>query len=262
MKFWKLALLAAVGLALSSQADASVYYTLAKADTVARYAADSSGVMPIDGAERLWLDIVALPLRVTDIASACDTFHIKADADGALVGGQSYAYVHMDSVCTAYTDSVNTVANATNLAFAVQAREVLTSQAGTDSTYASRLAAYAALTDPAASATATYIAERSTAAAYADSTVIPWFPRGYVVGDSTIINHWSASNAGAGSSEQTAYIMARVGPWSSKRSVRVEFVTPDNGRPFRAQFASFRWRLIAGPVGSVRLRVVLGRDTK
>jgi hypothetical protein len=241
----KKAVLAVVSCLLyAMSAGAEVKYIEGPEDTVALYAADSTSALLIDGSSRVWLDIIHVPLRYTDIALACDTLHASRDFSGNVIPGGSYAFMHRDSLCTAYADSVNAVDAVSNIAFAVQAREVLPSRIGTDADNASL----------------------SSPSAYADSTVIPWIPRSfapantattYLYADSVIINHWASTNAGSGSTEQTAYIMAKNAGWSSKRSVRVDFSSASNCAPFIAKFASFRWRLIAGP-SPTRVRVVVG----
>lgn len=279
MRFWKLALLTAVGLALSTAAFAGIYTTSVKSDTLALYSADSSVVIDVGNAARLWLDIIAVPLTAKDTYRLrCDTTYVSVLAQGKMIAAQSYAFVKMDSTCTAYNDSINAITGGqadsvnavykvTDLALAVQAREVLSSAAGTDSTYAIRLAADAALTDPAYSATIQYNREHSTAAAYSDSTVIPWNPRTWrnqattFASDTFVVNVSGPRNSGAAGNEIHANILANNQVYSDKRSVRIDLVSPDNGAPFRAQFASFRWRLIGGPAGYSRFRVVLGRET-
>jgi hypothetical protein len=59
MKFWKLALLAAVGLALSSQADAGVSYQKLKEGPLVKLAVDSSAVIRVNLYDRMWLDFIA-----------------------------------------------------------------------------------------------------------------------------------------------------------------------------------------------------------
>lgn len=244
MRFWKLALLAAVGLSLATPSRAVISSVKVKTDTLALYARDSSAVMDVSRAKRMWLDIIAVPLT----CAGCDSAALHA------------------------SDSINAVALTTTIVLAVQAREVLTSAAATDSTYAIRLAADAALTDPAYSATIQHTSEHSTAAAYSDTTVVPWNPHSITVSpgladnfaanDSVWVNSRGATNDATSSSEIRASIRGASGVWSSNRSVRVDFVNPESGAPFVAQLASFRWRELAGPAGYVRLRVVLGMETQ
>jgi hypothetical protein len=300
MKKWMCVALGLAALSLwIGSADAAINYTVLKADTLAKYARDSSAVVPMEGVERAWLDISMRPRRPgADFYyfPACDTTwsHHLDEAHHAthvvwLSGGQSWSLKMIDSIGAAqslnadslayyatYTsvhlkfasDSIAAVDKAARISLAVQAREVMTSYSGTDSTYASRLTAQAANTAPAYTANRLYITERSTAAAYSDSTVIPWFPRSNAVvmavagvgQDTSSVNNTQPGNAAIGSSEQAAYILPNVGAWTNLRSVRVEFINPTTGQPFRAKFASFRWRMIEGP-DIARFRVVLGTYT-
>lgn len=216
---------------------AEIEYETVKSDTVALFAADSSVVMDVEGKSRMWLVFIETPLRGTDMNGECDTTYIKKLADGKLLAGSSYAFVKLDSVCTAFVDSVNAIIKASTIGIAVQAREVMPVWAITDASYSNR---------------------NLSPSTYADSTYVPWYP-GYSLTDSVSVNRYPVANASAGSSEIQAVIHPVGGAWASRRSVRVDLVDAKSGSPFRAKFASFRWRLDSG-AGPIRLRVVLGYE--
>ena len=225
---------------------ASVEYVVLKSDTLALYAADSSAAVLVTDAKRMWLDISAVPLRGTDMNSECDTMQLSGLADGKVLGspGVSYASVpsKVDSICTAWVDSVNAIGKAAHLILGIQAREALPVWATTDAGAA--------------------ISRNQEASAFADSNFVPWIPSavaGTAATDSAAFNRRLPANAGVGSSEIQAIILPNTGVWSSQRSVRVPLVDAKTGEPFTAQHASFRWRLLVGPANDpIRLRVVLG----
>lgn len=239
-KFLVLAALA--GLLCAAPALAEVAYVPLKADTVALYAADSSGVIPVSQAKRMWIDISVLPLRGTDMNSECDTVYVRGLADGKQLVGGSYAFVKQDSICTAWVDSVNAIGKAAHVIFAVEAREVLPLWATTGGTLQTASLA---------------------ASVYSDSSYIPWNPSastGTAATDSVAFNRRLPGNAAAGSTEIQAIVLPNAGVWASRRAVRVDLVDTKSGYPFMAQFASFRWRVLVGPAGPVRLLVVLGYE--
>ena len=215
------AALLCVGLLVAGVARADTVSTLVKSDTLALYGADSSAVLNVSNAARLWLDFASMPVY-----------------DAALGSGADTAIVLFVSV-----------------------REVLSIAAGTDT-----------------SATAGTIKGQDrnrVPAAWSDSTVIPWVPK-YVISantvatlDTVLINGIASAQNIAGSSEFRVYIPVRSSGLMlpRNRTVRVDLVNPVNGVPFRAQFASFRWRLgtlTAAPSTTkayARIRVVLGMET-
>lgn len=137
--------------------------------------------------------------------------------------------------------------NVTPILLAVQVREVLTRAAGLDTT-AGILGG----------------GNLRVSAAASDTTVVAWNPRAWITatsGDSAVtVNRFATNGNTAGSSEFMVWIQPNVGKWTNARSTRVELINAQNGVPFRAQFASFRWRMVSGPA-VVRLRVVLGQET-
>jgi hypothetical protein len=208
------AALAVVGLMLlAGTAQAAVTSTLVNSDTLACHMADSSAVKDVSNAARMWLDFIIPP------GPAYVNYGYSATADTAVV-------------------------------LMVQAREILSGQAGTDSLTAG---------------TAVF-SQTNNPALYSDSTVVPWVRSvlgpGTPATDSTAtVNITAPSVYGASSSEYRVVIPTRfVAGIHNFRTARLDLVNPTNGAPFRAQFAQFKWRMVAGPK-VVKLRVVLGMET-
>jgi len=240
-KFLFLAALA--GLLCAAPASAEVNYIPLGSDTVRVTVADSSGVVNVAAAKRMWLVISAVPILKGDLkVPVCDTTGLY-DYYGAHV----YTAAQIDSFCDVRVrDSLNILYAAAELSIAVQAREVLPSWAGTDGAPGQRPDNYAV----------------------ADSVVVPWFPRAWTpatqYADSTIYGHWASTSTAVGSREILVYIKAATAAGTANRSVRVDLSSVSNGAPFQARLASFRWRLLTGAAapGISRLRVVLGYETQ
>jgi len=219
---------------------------MAKTDTLAPHCADSTAVLPVSGAARLWLDFIIPP------GPPCGTCAYSATADTAVV-------------------------------LLVEAREVLSSAAGTDSTQnyyegiradsllLSRQYVQGAAGHPDSSlrAYALQSAAGSTAAAFSDSTVVPWIPKttkwgsgGAATADTALtVNSIPPSNLVRSSYQIKVIIPTRfvANGVKSVRAVRVDLIGED-GAPFHAQFAQFWWKMVSGPA-SAKIRVVLGRET-
>jgi hypothetical protein len=145
----------------------------------------------------------------------------------------------------AYSTSVDTA-----VVLMVEAREVLNKEAGLDGAGA---AGY-----------------DRTAAAFSDTTVIPWIPSfavggtaGSAAADSALtVNGIPGTILGRASYQFKIVIPTRfiAGGVQSRRVVRLDLISPVNGAPFRAQFAQFKWYMASGPA-CTRLRVVLGMET-
>jgi hypothetical protein len=225
-----------------------------KADTIAMNAQDSSAVINVEGAARLWLDFIIPP----------------------------------GPPCTPSTDGgVDTL-----IRFMVQVREVLSSGAGTDSTSDYRVlnpsgmapeslllnrqyvygAGVNSFADSTERARALHYAQFSTPAAYSDTTIVVWNPRynltNATTGDSVKVGSNVPTIDAPSSSEYIVDIQPNTVKYgNSQRTARVDLINVNTGAPFRAQFVSVRWRLVKG-VGVlannpsvVKVRVVLGRET-
>jgi hypothetical protein len=225
-------LAALAGLLWAGTASAQTGGVLVKADTLWNQGTpDSSAVVNVSTASRLWLDFTIPP-------------------------GPPYAGYAEDG-----TDTL--------IVLYVQVRERLSSAAGTDSTYAIRLAAQGDVPDADSANVAYRLHQNSwiTAAAWSDTTVIPWNPRFNLISsttaaDSVIVGAVAPTLTTPGSSEFIVNIpIASVAAFGSVvRSVRVDLINVLTGAPFRAQFADFKWRMVRGPA-CIKLRVVLGRET-
>jgi hypothetical protein len=261
-------LAALAGLLWALPASAAISYTLIKADTTALNSNEMTVAIPTDGVKRMWLDLIAVPLRATDMNSECDTFHVSTDYGAAVhPGGNSYAFFHQDSICTAWVDSVNAIYSASTLELAVKIREALPAAMVTDSTYAIRLSAYAANTEAAVLASVRTSSATSDPASLADSTAIPWTPRASyalssasAAADTTSIGMVRAARTTPGATEINAIIpFLGSTTFNTHRSVRVDFVNPDNGAPYTGKNTTFSVRVLKGP-SLCRLRWVVGME--
>lgn len=261
--FWMGGAALVVALFVAAQAQAAVYNTAVKTDTLNLYMADSSAVINVENAGRMWLDIILMPIDSGDFAYASPECDPETDGEAACDAQE-------DSARTAQVDSVNTAIRQTTFRLAVQVREVLTRDVGTDSTYAIRLAAQAGNADPAVSATALHTMSANLPSAVSDTTYVPWLPQHNLHASTTVdslpkLNKVQTGPWSTASNELHVYFPSQAAAphYSSPRSVRVELVNLVNGVPFRAKYASFRWRMI-GPTATqtyAKFKVVLGRET-
>jgi hypothetical protein len=223
-----------LGLWVGVASAAKITYTPLKSDTLWLYAADSSAVFPVENADLMWVTIIAPKLRLGDGGLQDTVVHHAATA----YNGDS----------TATMRRLDSTYAMTTIRLAIQAREVMPRAAALDTS------ALYTMGGP----------NNNVPAAYSDTTLIPW-PVTAVAGtagtDSAAYNRRAPANTAAGSTEIEVTIPANSGLWSDQRSVRVYLVNTKTGMPFQAKFASFRWRLIAGPDPAKwpgRFRVVLG----
>jgi hypothetical protein len=243
----RLMLFAALVAALCCAGQASATSVLAKADTLYMNMADSSAVLDVSTASRMWVDFIVPP------GPPCATC-VDAGVD-------------------------------TLIRLLVQVREHLSAAAGTDSIleypvtgnsdslllcrrYVQGVAGNA---DSTARAEALNAMAGQRAAAYSDTTVIPWVPRFQLaaVGDDSVkVGARVPSIYNPSSSEFIVDIPPLTVKYGNKqRAARLDLINVNGCAPFRAQFASIRWRLVQGNgvvannPAAVKLRVVLGKET-